>query len=174
VSDGGCSRDGISCDGACFRPRQSIDHCGSCRNRCGDRQLCIGGTCTAALGAGTSCVNPLVIPVQEGELQFRWSPGVLGQHLFPCGPLQPISSRFFRYTAPSSTSLTVGVFDATGAWLEVFSDVACSTAVSLGCKEQSLATTQRTIQFPVVAGRTYFMVVGGTVSSTLPTLAIAD
>lgn len=175
--DAGCANDQISCDGTCRQPQLSVDHCGSCFNRCSDRQLCVGGACATAQGTGASCASPLVLP-EKGLYTFRYPGPLVSDHVFPCGPLTAVPTRWFRFTATVTGSFSAEVQASPDDFvIEVFSASACDAATSMACNDDQRAGNALPFgTFDAVAGRTYFVAVGhvsGT-STTPPTLKIND
>ena len=176
LDGGGCANGTISCgSAACVDPRQDVDHCGSCFNRCSDRQVCVRGVCTAGQGEGTSCQSPLVLPT-EGLYSFRFPSSLSGEHVFPCGPLTALPTRWFRFTASTTGNMTAEVTDSPDHYVvEVFSAATCDAPASAGCHDDA-AGGAGYVTFAATAGRTYFVAVGlvGSWSGALPVLKLND
>lgn len=174
VDGGGCSI-GISCGGSCVDAREAIDDCGSCQNVCADTQVCHEGACTNTKGSGKSCASPTVLPSDDGSFQVRTGT-FTAMHLFSCGPLEPVPTRWFRWTARKSdetTKLRVEVALPTENYVvEVFSAESCDASVRLACNDEASATDLRPeTMFAAVAGKTYFFALGR-IASTGPTVAL--
>ncbi|HEU4533059.1 MAG TPA: hypothetical protein VFS00_03040 [Polyangiaceae bacterium] len=155
----GCS--GPICDGACITNRnRNADHCGSCRNRCADDALCFDGACIDGGGDGSSCASPMFWDlVAEETVGFHFSPQLTSPHVFPCGPLEPIPARWFRFTATKSeTNIRVLTKLADDYILEVFSDSSCAPATSLGCNDGGASGPELTAA--TNENGTYFIAVG--------------
>jgi hypothetical protein len=157
----------MRCDGVCTTTR-AIDHCGSCFNRCNDSELCSDNACVPTQGTGVSCESPLITP-GPGEYEFRFSssPGGLPRR-FPCGPLQDVPVRWFRYTAEKSSSESEASILGEDFVLELFSGT-CENLVSLGC---SVGAAGQEFEFNGIAGQTYFVAVGRVASTSTKNPAI--
>lgn len=74
-----CERLEVVCGERCVDLEQDRNHCGACGRACGDDQLCVDGSCTAACTAGTTvCGNSCVAldddPANCGACD-RWCDG---------------------------------------------------------------------------------------------------
>lgn len=135
------------------------------------------GECVSALGSGSSCASPLVLP-EKGLYTFRFTPAVVSAHVFPCGPLSAVPTRWFRFTATKTGSMTAEVKQTTDdTVLEVFSSPTCDQAGSLACNDdQALGNHLPFVTFHVVTGQTYFLAVGQVTGASggLPLLKLND
>jgi hypothetical protein len=153
---------GAMCGADCIKNRASnVDHCGSCFNQCGSgANLCVGGQCVATEGNGSSCASPLLWDVEaEERAGFRLDFAGATPFVHPCGPLSPIPTKWFRFTAPkASTNVSVDSAVSTDKLvMTVFTSSACDQSVVLGC---SADATEPSIDVPGAAGTTYFVAVG--------------
>lgn len=162
---------GAMCGGECIRDRhKNVDQCGSCFNRCASGSLCLGGACVAPEGNGSSCASPLLWDVEaEENAGFRLDFDVQSTFVHPCGPLSPIPTKWFRFTAPKdSTNVSVRPSVSTDKLvITLFSSSACNSGVVVGC---SAKTPAPFLDVPGTEGTTYFVGVGA-VSVTAGTAA---
>ncbi len=180
VAEGGCAF-GISCDGICARPSSQIDHCGSCGNRCSDRQICYESACLDTQGDGSSCSSPIVLPSDDSEFETRFSAAFTSAHIFPCGPLQGVPTRWFRWTARKTRSTDVQIKHALANdnyVVEVFDGAACDAPSSRVCNDDAKPGTdlRPRASFDAVAGHTYFIAFGvvAAPSGIVPALRFDD
>jgi hypothetical protein len=152
---------GAMCGGTCVNDRyRNVDHCGSCFDRCGDAQLCVGGVCATGDGDGTSCASPLRWDVDaEENAGFRAGSPTGATHVFPCGPLAAIPTKWFRFTSQKDdTNVSVDTKNPSNALaLAVYSSSACDGTVLVGC---STNDTEPTVDVPNAKGKTFFVAVG--------------
>jgi hypothetical protein len=153
---------GAQCGETCVTNRSSnADHCGSCFNQCASDALCFDGGCVDGNGDGTSCASPLFWNVDQQErVGFRFTPALTGDHVFPCGPLDALPTRWFRFTASKDQTVVEVRADGPDDFiLEAFGAMACDAASSLGCNDDDSGTNpQLTLQ--TTPGATYYVAVG--------------
>lgn len=160
VANQGCSYGKYTCGGECVDAPNAY-HCGSCDNRCGAGALCVEGACLAQERDGTSCAAPLLWDVEDSEkAAFRMDTRT-APHTFECGPLAPIPTRWFRFTAPKNGS-SVEVRGATGTdfVLELFSASSCDAPVRMACNDNADGLDPELDGDSVEKGKTYYVAVG--------------
>jgi hypothetical protein len=173
VNGGGCPV-GIACGGTCVTPGSSLDDCGSCQNACADSQVCYKGSCRDGQGTGASCASPFVVPPDDDDFESRTA-AFTGMHTFSCGPLAPVPTRFFRWTAPHADKIDLKVriaLPTDNYVLEVFSAASCDAAARLACNDDKTADDLRPeVTFQAEGGKTYFVALGR-IAATSPKVAI--
>jgi hypothetical protein len=153
---------GAMCGDACVTNRSSnADHCGSCFNQCGSDALCAGGTCVDGGGDGSSCASPLFWNVDDDEsVGFRFTPALTSEHVFTCGPLDALPTRWFRFTAnDTETGVEVRADGADDFVIEAFDAASCAPIASIGCNDDDSGTNPQ-LTLATTAGGTYFVAVG--------------
>ncbi|MEZ4444518.1 MAG: hypothetical protein R3B72_35920 [Polyangiaceae bacterium] len=153
---------GAVCGDACVTNRSSnADHCGSCFNQCASDGLCAGGTCVDGGGDGSSCASPLFWNVDDDEsVGFRFTPALTTEHLFTCGPLDPLPTRWFRFTAnDTETGVEVRADGADDFIIEAFDAATCAPVASIGCNDDDAGANPQ-LTLATAAGGTYFVAVG--------------
>jgi hypothetical protein len=166
-SNGSCAN-GVVCGGTCVHDRYSDpNHCGSCANRCGERELCVAYDCRAGGGGtGMSCDAPLVVPPASASPNygFQLAGALVGMHTFGCGPLSPLPTRWFRFTASKSqTDLSAIAQGTADLILEVFAAPCGADGgdAPLACNDNtSLSDLVPRLRIPTTAGATYLVAVG--------------
>lgn len=153
---------GMTCGGEFIRDRNSnADHCGSCFNNCADDALCFGGACIDGGGDGTGCASPMFWNLDDEErVGFHFAPALTTAHTFPCGPLEELPTRWFRFTATKdSTAVEVRATGPDDFIIEVFDAMTCAPASSLACNDDDSGLDPE-VTVPTVEGKTYFVAVG--------------
>ncbi len=161
----GCFEAGavLQCGELCTSSYGDADHCGSCDNHCGDVELCVDTACAAGGGDGTSCASPLFWDVAAEETAgFRFSSALTVPHTFTCGPLEPVPTRWFRFTATKSNTRVEIRSDQTDDYiLEVFSSAACDASALVGCNDnRSGSDTDPELPITTTEGATLYVAVG--------------
>jgi hypothetical protein len=162
--NGACTTDtsctGARCAGACIGDRASnADHCGSCLNRCSDREICVQGACISGGGDGTSCQAPFTWEASGAERAgFRL--GLAEPFAFSCAGSLP--ARTFRFVA-TKDEVDVTVEKGSGAALEVFTGASCDAAARVGCS----AAPEPSVHLVGAKGKTFFARVGAPVGTPL-------
>ncbi|MDB4939077.1 MAG: Tryptophan synthase alpha chain [Labilithrix sp.] len=167
-TDAGTCANGVVCNGTCVHDRYSDpNHCGSCQNRCGERELCLAYDCrSGGGGTGASCDSPLVVPPASASPNygFHFGGALVGMHTFACGPLSPVPTRWFRVTASTSLlDLRAVTKDKADLIVEVF-PAPCAAdggAAPLGCNDNtSMSDLEPRLSIPTTVGTTYLVAVG--------------
>ena len=166
--DGQCQDDGLCvfqpvCGGVCVAASWNPDHCGSCMNSCADDAVCVEGVCVDGGGDGTSCQSPLFWNLEaEEDAGFRMTPGVTVEHTFECGPLEPLPTRWFRFTATDDDSrVKVRTEGPDDYIVEVYGDESCSQDDLLGCNDDETGgDPEPELDLVSVPGQTYWVAVG--------------
>lgn len=153
---------GAICGDDCVTNRSSnADHCGSCFNQCASDALCAGGSCVDGGGDGSSCASPLFWNVDDDEsVGFRFTPALTSQHVYSCGPLGALPTRWFRFTAnDTETGVEVRADGADDFIIEGFDAATCAPAASIGCNDDDSGTNPQ-LTLVTTPGATYFVAVG--------------
>lgn len=153
---------GAVCGDTCVKDRDvDADHCGSCFNRCADDALCADSECVDGDGDGASCGSPMIWDADASERAgFHFAPSLAGTHTFPCGPLEAIPTRWFRFTANDTETLVEIRSEAADDYiLEVFEAASCDMESSLGCDDSGDAQGPE-LSAPTQDGGTYLVAVG--------------
>lgn len=161
--DPGCYCMSAICDGACRTGMSyDADNCGSCANQCADDELCTDGQCAEAGGRGASCGDPLILDVDEVErIGFRWSAVAASDHVFVCGPLEAVPTRWFRVTVPAEELEIAIEGDPLDDYIiEVFTDESCAEEVSLSCSDGEVGDEVEITDIAVTPGSTFWIAVG--------------
>lgn len=149
------------CDGKCAK-RGDIENCGSCYNRCGDRQLCYKAACADAKGDGKSCATALIIP-DDDDFVFRYPSSLTSNHVFQCSGPNAVPTRWFKWTADGTQKLKVKINspeDSDDYVVAAYSSADCDDAVLIGCNDTDNGGTLPELQVPVTTGKTYWIAVG--------------
>lgn len=162
LTGGGCLGGKVLCSGACRQTTSDANHCGSCGNRCADDALCADSACISGGGDGSRCARPLFWNNKEHERAgFRMGAALSTVHTFPCGPLAPIRTRYFRFTATKTkTDIEIYSDKVDDYIVEVFSGSDCAAASSMGCSDDDRTPDPQLQNVPTVPGQTYFVAVG--------------
>ena len=153
---------GAQCGQDCVENRSSnADHCGSCFNQCASNALCLGGGCVDGNGDGSSCASPLFWNVDDQErVGFRFTPALTSAHTFPCGPLDPLPTRWFRFTANKDQTVVEVRADGPDDFvLEAFDAMTCGAADSMACNDDDSGTNPQ-LSLSTTVGGTYWVAVG--------------
>jgi hypothetical protein len=153
---------GAQCGEECVENRSSnADHCGSCFNQCASDALCFDGGCVDGNGDGSSCASPLFWNVDDQErVGFRFTPALTTPHTFPCGPLDPLPTRWFRFTASKDQTVVEVRADGPDDFvLEAFDQVACGPSDSMACNDDDSGTDPQ-LTLTTTVGGTYWVAVG--------------
>ncbi len=151
------------CDGLCVDPATHVnaDHCGSCDNRCGDLALCLDNHCVEVDADGSSCARPIFWDEDEERVGFRMTEGNTAPHVFTCGPLDAIPTRWFRVTVnDEETRIEVAGSAGDDLIVEVFADDACDEAAQLACGDGSAGDEDVVELEGIAPGETFWVAVG--------------
>lgn len=162
VADEGCPY-GPTCDGACVDPLvyTNVDHCGSCDNRCGDLALCVDAACRDTEGDGSSCERPIFWTQDSERAGFRFTDGNTVPHVFTCGPLDAIPTRWFRATVEDDElSVEAEGFGGDDLVIEAFSADSCDAPAQLACADVEPTQEDRIDVQGVTPGATFWIAVG--------------
>lgn len=158
----GCYCTSATCDGECrtnlFR---DADNCGGCDNQCAADELCADSRCFASGGRGTSCDDPLLLNPEDVEaVGFRWSEGLASDHVFVCGPLESVPTRWFRVTVQDDRlSLKLQTDAGDDYIVEVFDAATCDETASVACSDGETGDDVR-LGLDIDEGSTFWIAVG--------------
>jgi hypothetical protein len=151
------------CGDACVRLDRDPDNCGTCGHACPDGQLCRDKVCTAVVGSGESCADPLILTASKQDEAFTLVGAAADEAPLSCGDPTKRADRAFRWTATKTKNTKARVDGGTPAddlVLEVFTDAPCTKATSLSCNNDETSVDKRPeAEFEATSGKTYFIVV---------------
>ncbi len=157
------ARFATTCGDLCVQERDHPQHCGACGNACAAGTVCHEGACVAALGTGTSCADPVVMPGGGDNVRVAFTfDGASETQVLTCGDLTARPRRVFRFTANKTKDGArfeiEGGLPTNDLVLEVFSEPSCEPARSVGCSDDD-RDARPVLEIPITSGKTYFVVV---------------
>lgn len=114
-------------------------------------------------GEGVGCERPVLVPGGNVTFDVGTAP-FEASHVYSCGPLTAVPTRWFRWTADKDGDFEVSLRTApeTDDYIvEVFSSRSCDEPSMLSCSDDASPTDRRPDgTFAATTGKTYFIALG--------------